>query len=223
MRFAVSDGATEAFDSRRWARYLVTTWVTTQRVHWSPEVFVQTAKLIGERFTRRIDQKTFPWYAAEKAASGSFAAFVGIEVTPNGEWKALAVGDCCMFQERGNELIVAFPLTAPECFNSRPALIPSLPQAIDAAVGELKTCSGQLEDGDHIWLMSDAIACWYLTNHSGTAGRGSSPNRLLSAVLAGDAETAALIRNERALGNLRNDDVAVLYIKAVSSPQSREQ
>jgi hypothetical protein len=120
--------------------------------------------MIGERFTRRIDQKALPWYAAEKAASGSFAAFVGIEVTEDGDWKALAVGDCCLFQERGHELIAAFPLTAPECFNSRPALIPSLPHAIDAAAGELKTRGGQLENGDRIWLMSDAIACWYLTN-----------------------------------------------------------
>lgn len=222
MRFAVSDGATEAFDSRRWAKDLVATWVTA-RLEWSPEVFVQTVKLIGERFTRRINRKTLPWYAAEKAASGSFAAFVGIELTADGEWKALAVGDCCMFHERGAELMAAFPLTAPESFNSRPVLIPSLPHAIDAAVGELKTCTGQLETGDRIWLMSDAIACWYLSNHSGAADGASSSNRLLSAVLAGDAETAALIRNERALGNLRNDDVALLHIEAVSLPQGAEQ
>jgi hypothetical protein len=45
----------------------------------------------------------------------------------------------------------------------------------------------------------------------------------VSAVVAGNAETVALIQNERAAGNLRNDDVALLYIEAVSLPQGTEQ
>jgi len=166
--------------------------------------------------------KTLPWYAAEKAASGSFAAFVGIEVNRDGAWKALALGDCCLFHERGAELLAAFPLANPECFSSRPVLIPSLPRAIDEAVGSLKTCSGQLENGDHIWLMSDAISAWYLANRDGKAGTNSAANRLASAILAGGAEMAALVQNERGAGRLRNDDIALLYIEAIPSPHGAE-
>jgi hypothetical protein len=145
-----------------------------------------------------------------------------MEVSHDGAWKALALGDCCLFHERGTELIAAFPLVNPECFSSRPVLIPSLPRAIDEAVASLKTCSGQLENGDLIWLMSDAIAAWYLANRNGKPGTNAAANRLASAILAGDPEMATLVQNERWAGRLRNDDVALLYIEAIPFPHGAE-
>jgi hypothetical protein len=215
-RFAVGDGATEAFDSRRWARYLTYAWVNAQQIDLSRELFVSVLKRMGEQFTRRIDVTVLPWYAAEKAASGSFAAFIGLEIAPDGIWKAVALGDCCLFHERGNHMIKAFPITTSECFGSRPALIPSQPGAVDDAAQNLKTCIGQLEQGDSIWLMSDAIACWYLIQ---CEEETNSPafEALGSAIHGGYAEIAALVECERRARRLRNDDVALLYIEALPS------
>ena len=222
MRFAVNDGATEAFDSRRWARYLTSAWVRTGRADCSADLLVQATARLGERFNRRIALKPLPWYAAEKAASGSFAAFVGVQIAADGAWTAVAVGDCCLFHERGAELLTAFPLADSESFNSRPTLVPSLPRALEQAVGSLKTRNGHLNTGDRIWLMSDALACWYLANRYGES-RANSANPLASAILAGDAEITALVQREREARRLRNDDVALLYLEVIASLDGAEQ
>ena len=76
-RFCVADGATEAFDSRRWARLLTKHWVASQGIltHEALGVWVQA---VATRFENHWTKKSLPWYAEEKAQDGAFAAFVGL-------------------------------------------------------------------------------------------------------------------------------------------------
>src|ERR671932_253708 len=75
-RFAVADGATEAFDARNWARRLAEGWVATEPPALSRETFGAWVAEQGVALHDSWQGRTLPWYAEEKARRGSFAAFV---------------------------------------------------------------------------------------------------------------------------------------------------
>src|SRR5579864_6363613 len=73
--FAVADGATEAFDSRYWAKLLVRGWMLTPE-GCNRASFLEMAQRLGERAHHRWQNRKLSWYAEEKAKAGSYAAFV---------------------------------------------------------------------------------------------------------------------------------------------------
>src|SRR6202034_4057383 len=78
---------------------------------------------------RLIARRPLPWYAEEKAAMGAYSSLVGITVSKDGgggDWRAIAVGDSCVFQVRGDVLLEAFPFDSSDAFTSRPALLGSV-------------------------------------------------------------------------------------------------
>src|SRR6185369_12789254 len=82
---------------------------------------------------RAVGQKPLPWYAEEKLRLGAFSSLTGLTLFPpaetdgnGGVFKALSIGDSCLFQVRAGRLIWSFPFTTAEEFNSRPLLISSL-------------------------------------------------------------------------------------------------
>ena len=101
MRFCVADGATEAFDSRYWARLLTKCWSLGADAVLSPQQFSEWLPLVGERFDARWEGKRLPWYSEEKSRGGAFAAFAGLAFEsdgPNLRWAAAALGDSCLFR-----------------------------------------------------------------------------------------------------------------------------
>ena len=47
--------------------------------------------------------------------------------TCEGTWRAIAVGDSCIFQVRDEQLNASFPITEPGAFGHSPPLVPSKP------------------------------------------------------------------------------------------------
>ena len=119
-RFAVADGATEASFSREWAKQLVRAF-TTKRL--SIPIALDELKPLQSRWDKFVHRHPLPWYAEEKASSGAFAAFVGLEFLEEKKWRATAAGDSCLVQVRGNEIIKAFPLADSASFGNRPNLL----------------------------------------------------------------------------------------------------
>jgi hypothetical protein len=214
MLYAVADGATEAFGSKRWARYLTAAWVrAATSSDWSLEDLTEAVQKIGDRFSQLVGERALPWYAAEKAAGGSFAAFIGLRLKPDGSWSSVALGDCCLFEERGSELIEAFPIAISGSFGSRPVLVPSLASQVYDAATSVVTRRGIFEPGDRMWLLSDAIACWYLKCRE-RAETDSIESFRYALISGGRSAATSFIERERAEKRLRNDDVAVLYLEA---------
>jgi len=147
MLFAIADGATEAYGSRRWARYLAASWVASNPVDWSIEELTEAVQRIGGRFSENLGARPLSWYAAEKAASGSFAAFLGLRVLSDGFWDATALGDCCLLQERGAELVEAFPVATSDAFTARPVLVPTLASKVYDVVTSAMKRHGSLNPG----------------------------------------------------------------------------
>src|SRR5262249_35104807 len=118
-RFAVSDGATEAFDARQWAERLAQHWVQRKATLTAAE-FREWVAAEGRELHDSWNGLTLSWYSEEKARKGSFAALVGVELDLKGDspsWKAIALGDTCLLHCRQTTLVKSLPLTRSESFN----------------------------------------------------------------------------------------------------------
>jgi hypothetical protein len=193
-RFAVADGASESSFAGLWARLLVDGfvrpapgWLAAARQSWAA----------------RVDGQVLPWYAEAKRADGAFATFLGM-VLAAGRWHALAVGDTCLFQVRGDRLATAFPLAHSDEFGNRPRLIGSRPSAAAQTHAE---GNGDWQTGDRFLLMTDALAHWFLRRHEA----GERPWEEFGQLSEGDGGFAEWVEQRRRDG-LRNDDVTVVMI-----------
>jgi hypothetical protein len=151
-----------------------------------------------------------PWYAEIKWQQGAFATFVGVVMQPP-RWQALAVGDSCLFHTRDGQLRSAFPVASSHDFANSPWLVGSRGFTPDMmAVRELRS-EGEFGDGDRLWLMTDALAHWFLQS----AEAGDKPWECLEPFLAlPDAAVHfhSWIAEMRDTRRVRNDDVTLLAI-----------
>jgi hypothetical protein len=126
-RYCIADGATEAFDSRRWAKFLTKCWAAHHRHRLlTKEEFEPWLAILGNRLEQRWGRRPLPWYAEEKARSGAFAAFVGVAFIGSEHglvWQAVALGDSCLIHIRDNLILQALPINEPKAFGYHPTLI----------------------------------------------------------------------------------------------------
>jgi hypothetical protein len=219
FRAAVSDGATEGFQSGRWANYLV-------------EAFVRSASLDVQRVSRharrrwkqwltayldeRARAKPIQWWEEPGLEQGAFASIIGlqIEASANGDgshWDAIAIGDSCLFHVRGTELLRAFPISDSTAFTNRPILVPSNIANIQPQTDKANYATGgECRPDDTFYLATDAFAQWILARSE----EHRSPWLALRD-LDTDAEIRQFddwIRELRASGELRNDDVTLVRL-----------
>ena len=207
-RFAVADGATEAFDARNWAQRLAENWVRTDSALTS-ETFHDWVAGEGAALHSAWSQLTLPWYAEEKARKGSFAAFVGVELDLHSDapsWKAIALGDACLFHCRAGALLKSLPVSSSADFNSAPLLVASDPVIHKTSADSLVIDSGRCQPNDILFLLSDAAAAWYLERFE----RNDFPDILRD---NDEPNAAKFFENERVAGRIRNDDIAVIRLE----------
>ena len=196
IRAALADGATESAFAGAWARTLVEEFVGANVT--VPETFSEaihrTRRVFGQRIAEHATD--LPWYAAAKAEEGAYAAFVGLVLYPSGAWRAVAVGDCCLFHIRDGEIMQAWPIDDPDDFGNRPDLLGS---RLDMNQPEAQMTSAQWGPGDRFLLTSDALAEYLLANDPAAAAGLNDP------------DFKAFIESARENG-LRNDDVTLVEL-----------
>ena len=166
LLIAVADGATETSFSDLWAKILVRQFCAGKK---RPDVANEVGDWLSRcrrTWQRAVTQKPLPWYAEHKRQLGAFATLIGLEIsiagdTRGGHWKAVGLGDSCLFQFRGNALIAHFPIDRWEDFSSRPTLLSSVPFT-DNADTQFRTRDGNWEIDDEFYLATDAVAHWIL-------------------------------------------------------------
>ncbi|MFN7140742.1 MAG: hypothetical protein ACK4UN_15505 [Limisphaerales bacterium] len=224
-RFAMADGATESSYSERWAQNLVSKFVEAPPDHIrNPNVPLEEwLKPLQKQWHDSIPWNRLPWYAEEKARGGAFSSFLGLEITPAPKrlrlldfifpkrgvrWHAIAVGDSCFFQVRGEGMLKAFPIEKSAQFNNRPLLLSSSPKRNKSVWKHLKQAEGDCKVGDLFLFMTDALALWFLRETE--AGR--TPWALLLE-LQSQEEFASFVSKLRKGGTLRNDDTTLLICR----------
>ncbi len=213
FRFAVADGATETSFSGIWAKQLVRAfckgWLD------GPE-FSEHMRSLRQQWNKVVSRKPLPWYGEEKIRSGAFAAIAGLvleetdSLTGQGNWKAMALGDSCIFHLRRTKVLECFPVQKSEDFNNSPRLLASKAIVGEAELPELPAVSGVWLAGDTFYLMTDAIACWFLTQ----AESSKTPARELQDLTDGIGNPfKSWLTTLREKGHLRNDDITILRVE----------
>jgi hypothetical protein len=213
-RFAVADGATESAFAALWAGLLAESFIAARRP-WDLSAWLAEAR---RRWSAEVMGRELPWYAEMKRAEGAFATLLGLSVArpsaePPWRWRAVAVGDSCLVRVRKGRHVQAFPLRTSAEFGNQPDLIGSR----DGPIPRPLQCSGSIKPGDRFFLMTDALAQWFLSSHE----NGGRPWEAIVALLAAarpDDAFAGWIEELRAAGGLRNDDVTLLVLEPLPEP-----
>lgn len=212
---AIADGATETSFAGDWAQLLTRRWCDDKG---DLPQFRESLPALREEWVRRVEAVPMAWYAEEKARAGAFSSLLGIafsdselEKGNSAGWQAVAVGDSCLFQLSGDRLI-CFPLKHSEDFNSRPYLLSTVSLDAEELNDEFLSQEGTCIPGDVFYLMTDALACWFLRRHE--EGQADSlfaidgPEVFKRIV---DGQRAKLDAEGRPY--LRNDDVTLLRLE----------
>jgi hypothetical protein len=214
FRAAVADGATNSFLSGYWAELLCQHYCQSGK-----DSVRSLSDLNALRATWRqyAISQPLPWYMQEKLKAGAAAAFVGITLYPSDErWEAVAIGDCCLFQLRDKQLLTTFPVERSEDFGAIPILLHTDP----AHRGEIYTraTEGTFQAGDTFYLMSDALAAWFLRE----CEHGREPWNWLTDLKGNDGipEFTRRICSLRESGRLKNDDTTLVHLR-YPSPRGR--
>jgi hypothetical protein len=207
-RFAIADGATESAFAGLWARLLVEAFVSSNVP--DPSAWTGWLPELQTRWEAEVGRQPLPWYGEIQCQQGAFATFLGVEVRPP-RWRALAVGDSCLFHIHQNRLRCAFPMTRAADFGDTPWLVGSRGYSpVMMALREGRQ-EGDFAAGDRLWLMTDALAQWFLY----LAEAGQRPWELLEPLLVlADAPErfASWVAALRAARHIRNDDVTLVGV-----------
>jgi hypothetical protein len=213
-RFAIADGASESSFAGRWANLLVQDFVRAPNL--PSGASLPRLPALQQRWAAEVGARPLSWYAETKYQLGAFATFLGLVVDESGSpsarhWQAIAVGDSCIFQVRQGRLLMAFPVMRSEEFGDTPWLVGSRTSVPDAEAKQVIR-SGDWQPDDRLWLMTDALAQWFLRQ----AEADHQPWEALEDLLAAPGPAAAFAAWVEQLWDaheLRNDDVTLMAVR----------
>jgi hypothetical protein len=128
-----------------------------------------------------------------------------------GTWRALAVGDSCLFQVRNDELITVGPVSVSAEFDNSPFLLGSRSkETIKRSASHVSVHSGTWSRGDRFYLATDAMSQWLLYRLE----NDMPPWEMLRDLGADDTRPFdELIAEMRSEHDLHNDDTTLLRVE----------
>ncbi|MCE9563860.1 MAG: hypothetical protein K8U57_17600 [Planctomycetes bacterium] len=183
-RFAIADGATESSFSGPWAGLLVRRFMEDTSIV-KGSAWGEWLSPIQKTWLESVEKQEIPWYAEEKVARGAHAAFLGLVIRSDGTWRAIAVGDCCLFQFRNKLPRQWFPFRQLNEFPLRPWLLgsrskaneitgtdreflsdkvlaPWLGESLEGPTNPDKPRRPDWKYGDEFILATDALSKWFV-------------------------------------------------------------
>lgn len=209
---ALSDGASESFDSRLWARILVRLFVLRRQLS------VAWADVAIKAFAHRHDPGSMSWSRLAAFQRGSFSTLLGVDFSSDlNEAQIVAVGDTVAMLFDGPRLVESFPYTHPDDFQRRPTLLSTqrghnvfLDKPDTPGQCRMSTTTWRLDQlaEPRIVCMTDAIAEWFLRH----AVENPSAGELLLGLTEID-QLQALVLREREAGRMHVDDTTLLVLE----------
>ena len=213
-RIAVSDGASESAFAKSWAGILTEAFVRRppDLSDLSGSTLEEWLVLGQQEWDKKVPWDRIPWHGEAKARAGALATLLGLTVGPDKSghmfWRAIAVGDSCLFVIRNDELVVSFPLEDATQFNNTPGLICSNPDNNRELFEWVRLGQGKFKAGDLFIMASDALACWILE-------RSNSEDRPWDTLreLGSQENWLGWVQAQRRDRSLKNDDTTLIIVE----------
>lgn len=197
--YAISDGASESFASRRWARTLVARYACNPNV---------TGAWIGDAiaaYDAGFDRETLSWSKQAAYDRGSFATLLGACIQEK-YIQLMAIGDSLAVIEKDGNAVLTHPYKTPEEFAARPLLLSTLfglNQNIDPEQVTVRWPCKQT-DCLRVYLMTDAIGAWLL----------EAPVERLAVLrsISNGSDFVDMVESARVDGSMRRDDTTLMVI-----------
>jgi len=166
---AIADGVSSALFSGPWAAILAESVVADSPNPDDPAEFRAWLQRQRQRWEASIDTTNLAWFQKAKLPMGAFSTLLYVRVCPPTESHtgafggyrlvAFALGDSCLFQVRGGELVRSFPLERSEQFQADPIVLGSIDLKRDHLL-EFAILDEMCYPGDELVLCTDAVAEW---------------------------------------------------------------
>jgi hypothetical protein len=218
LSVAIADGASEGFMSKLWSKILTISYVNFDRTdldmrqftYFCVDIYNYQMEIYVQR--RKEGNNPLKWFEENLMNKGSFSTLLGVTFVNSsftgGHWKSYCVGDSCLFQLR-DDLIDFFPMMDSSAFGNSPDLISSNPAYNLELESKVKVKTGQFIFGDTFYLMTDAIAHWFINE----IAEGKKPwitiDEFFEADNFGLIEHIDHLRREN---RLKNDDVTIARV-----------
>ncbi len=158
---AISDGAGSSLYPGEWANILVDSFCRNPSLMLSNyQHSKQWLSPLQEEWRQfYLDKLRSPskkwWQGGSRTKSHGSATFLGLVLSDNNGWSAIAVGDSCLFQYSQGDSLLSFPLQASAEFKSTTSCFSSLPE-YPSAIPVIK--EGSYAVGDCFLLATDALS-----------------------------------------------------------------
>lgn len=207
-RVVISDGASESFDSKTWARILTSNYVKQTELNedWLNNAITQ--------YESCFDLTSLSWSKQAAFARGSFATLLAIDQSFGADTvKIISVGDSLAVFLDGDQLLESFPYVQADDFQQQPELICTNP---------LSNTFVSLENfppkHQKIWFlqgritpivlcMTDALGEWALRHWQENDPRWDQLTHIRDVT-----QLESLVMQERETKNMRVDDTTLVSI-----------
>jgi hypothetical protein len=210
---ALSDGASESFDSKTWARLLAMKYAI------QPEISTDWLSEAASEYVGSFDVSALSWSKQAAFDRGSFATLLGVQhLDGHNAIKVFAIGDTLAVFCDGTDLIDTFPYAHSEQFQEHPELfstnsaLNSCFEGPDFAARHHRIWSTDHRREPMLLCMTDALAEWAL--RSSEVGNPVW-DRLIAINELCDLE--ALVNQERQTKNMRVDDTTLVRLSFLGS------
>jgi len=209
QRLALSDGASESYDSRVWARMLA------DKLAQDPVFSQDWLQAAVSTYLRKHDFAAMSWSQQLAYERGCFATLLAVEHYAECNRLVLfGVGDSVAVLFDGDSLVLSWPLDHPDKFRERPTLLSTLSahneftqapefearQRIVVDLGALRNPT--------LLCMTDALGEWTLRVSR------EEPHRLAELLaIRGEAQLAAFVVTERESKRMRVDDSTLAILR----------
>lgn len=209
QRLALSDGASESYDSQLWANLLARKFADDASFD------QQWLEKVVSVYQSQHDFAAMSWSQQLAFERGCFATLLSVEhEESSGRLTIFGVGDTVAVLMVGFEVVRSWPLDDPERFKDRPTLLSTLPAHNEFTrapeFGSLARAEFDLSalPEPTLLCMTDALGEWTLRM------AGEDPERLAELLaIRSEEQLAALVVTEREAKRMRVDDSTLVILK----------
>lgn len=207
---ALADGMSQSIFQKIWAQILVDNYTTIEQ--WEPTI--DSVRELAPQWHEQvmaIIPSLMP--AAQRRSRNSLAmgmsagsTFVGIRFNEN-KWEGWVLGDSCLIVIDKNNKIVKIETSQDGQFDSHPDYFDSNPNK--EGKGQPKTISGELHQGDKLFLVSDPFSDVFYANQ----GSGKIKNLICELLAIESHETFEMVVAKWREQGMHNDDSTLVVVE----------